>query len=69
MNKENDKQNVTSSPLPTREGKGVRLLLDDGTVFHGKSFGFEKPVAGEVVFNTAMTGYPESLTALRMPDS
>ena len=62
MNKENDKQNVTSSPLPTREGKGVRLLLDDGTVFHGKSFGFEKPVAGEVVFNTAMTGYPESLT-------
>lgn len=62
MNKENDKQNVTSSPLPTREGKGVRLLLDDGTVFHGKSFGFEKPVVGEVVFNTAMTGYPESLT-------
>ena len=62
MNKENDKQNVTSSPLPTGEGKGVRLLLDDGTVFHGKSFGFEKPVSGEVVFNTAMTGYPESLT-------
>ena len=28
----------------------------------GKSFGYEKPVAGEVVFNTAMTGYPESLT-------
>ena len=40
----------------------MRLLLDDGTVFCGKSFGFEKPVAGEVVFNTAMTGYPESLT-------
>jgi len=36
--------------------------LDDGTVFCGKSFGFERPVAGEVVFNTAMTGYPESLT-------
>ncbi len=62
MNNNNDKVNVTSSPLPTGEGKGVRLLLDDGTVFHGKSFGFEKPVAGEVVFNTAMTGYPESLT-------
>ena len=28
----------------------------------GQSFGYEKPVAGEVVFNTAMTGYPESLT-------
>lgn len=40
----------------------VTLLLDDGTAFHGKSFGYEKPVAGEVVFNTAMMGYPESLT-------
>ena len=38
------------------------LILDDGTVFKGYSFGSEKPVAGEVVFNTAMTGYPESLT-------
>lgn len=42
--------------------KNVTLVLDDGTKFHGKSFGYEKPVAGEVVFNTAMTGYPESLT-------
>ena len=40
----------------------VTLILDDGSCFHGKSFGYEKPVAGEVVFNTAMTGYPESLT-------
>ena len=38
------------------------LILDDGTRFHGVSFGAEKPVSGEVVFNTAMTGYPESLT-------
>ncbi len=38
------------------------LILDDGTVFRGYSFGYERPVAGEVVFNTAMTGYPESLT-------
>lgn len=37
-------------------------MLDDGTVFRGYSFGYERPVAGEVVFNTAMTGYPESLT-------
>lgn len=42
--------------------KNVTLVLEDGTKFHGKSFGYEKPVAGEVVFNTAMVGYPESLT-------
>ena len=38
------------------------MLLEDGTAFHGRSFGYDKAVAGEVVFNTAMTGYPESLT-------
>ena len=42
--------------------RNVTLVLDDGTKFHGKSFGYEAPVAGEVVFNTAMMGYPESLT-------
>ena len=42
--------------------KDVTLVLQDGTRLTGKSFGFEAPVAGEVVFNTAMTGYPESLT-------
>ncbi len=45
--------------LEVREAK---LILEDGTVFRGKSFGYEKPVAGEVVFYTGMTGYPESLT-------
>lgn len=40
----------------------VQLILDDGTVLKGKSFGAEKANAGEVVFNTAMVGYPESLT-------
>lgn len=40
----------------------VTLQFSDGTEFHGKSFGYEQPVAGEVVFNTAMMGYPESLT-------
>ncbi len=38
------------------------MILDDGSVFQGFSFGYEKPVAGEVVLTTAMTGYPESLT-------
>lgn len=42
--------------------KRASLILDDGTVFRGKSFGYDRPAAGEVVFNTAMTGYPESLT-------
>ena len=42
--------------------KNVTLVLSDGTRFQGKSFGYDAPVAGEVVFNTAMMGYPESLT-------
>ena len=42
--------------------KAVSLVLDDGHIFRGYSFGYEKPVNGEVVFNTAMMGYPESLT-------
>jgi len=40
----------------------LHLILEDGMVFCGKSFGYEVQAAGEVVFNTAMTGYPESLT-------
>jgi len=39
-----------------------QLILDDGTRFTGQSFGAQVAAAGEVVFNTAMTGYPESLT-------
>ena len=42
--------------------KKATLILEDGSRFEGESFGAEKPVTGEVVFNTAMTGYPESLT-------
>ena len=38
------------------------LILDDGTRFCGHSFGAFRNIGGEVVFNTAMTGYPESLT-------
>jgi len=44
------------------EKKKAHLTLEDGTIFNGFSFGGEEPVSGEVVFNTAMTGYPESLT-------
>jgi carbamoyl-phosphate synthase small subunit len=42
--------------------KPIKLILEDGSTFYGKSFGYEGSIAGEVVFNTAMTGYPESLT-------
>ena len=40
----------------------AKLVLKDGSIFHGYSFGFDKSVSGEVVFNTGMMGYPESLT-------
>ena len=40
----------------------ARLALEDGTVFEGEWFGARLPTAGEVVFNTGMVGYPESLT-------
>jgi len=38
------------------------LTLEDGQTIRGYSFGAEKNVSGEVVFNTGMVGYPESLT-------
>ena len=40
----------------------ARLLLEDGTVFSGAAFGAQGATAGEVVFNTSMTGYQEVLT-------
>ena len=47
--------------MPKRK-KLARLILEDGSVFKGFSFGSEKAVNGEVVFNTGMVGYPETLT-------
>ena len=38
------------------------LILEDGTVFTGKSIGSKKEVISEIVFNTSMTGYLEVLT-------
>ena len=40
----------------------ARLILENGTVFHGTSFGAEGETTGEAVFNTSMTGYQEILT-------
>lgn len=39
-----------------------QLIFEDGTTFKGHSFGAEISVSGEVVFNTGMVGYPETLT-------
>jgi carbamoyl-phosphate synthase small subunit len=44
------------------QNKPMQLVLENGITFYGKSFGYEMPRAGEVVFSTAMVGYPESLT-------
>ena len=45
----------------------MKLILQDGSTWHGDSFGYETAdaqwfVDGEVVFNTSMVGYPETLT-------
>ena len=42
--------------------KTAELILEDGSIFRGISFGSDTPVSGEVVFNTGMVGYPETLT-------
>ena len=40
----------------------TNLVLNNGRQFSGWGFGFDGPASGEVVFSTAMVGYPESLT-------
>ncbi len=40
----------------------AQLILEDGTVFRGRSLGAGRSVSGEVVFNTGMVGYTEALT-------
>ena len=42
--------------------KNAYLVLENGTVYEGYSFGAEADVVGEIVFTTAMTGYLETLT-------
>src|SRR5687767_6314552 len=46
----------------TREIDAAVLALADGTVFRGRSIGARACAVGEVVFNTAITGYQEILT-------
>src|ERR1700730_6913491 len=40
----------------------ARLILEDGTVYEGESFGSTENAIGEVVFNTSLTGYQEIAT-------
>ena len=47
---------------PSGDSRPGLLLLEDGSVFPGESFGFPATIGGEVVFNTGMVGYPETLT-------
>ncbi|KAG5291411.1 carbamoyl-phosphate synthase [Histoplasma ohiense] len=54
-----------SPPKVGAEGDGSKwyaLELEDGTVYQGYSFGADKSIAGELVFQTGMVGYPESIT-------
>ena len=50
------------SASSTRPHRPAILVLADGTVFHGNAIGIDGMTVGEVVFNTAMTGYQEILT-------
>jgi carbamoyl-phosphate synthase/aspartate carbamoyltransferase len=53
---------TASTPTFQREEQRVYLEVQDGEVYEGISFGAQKSAAGELVFQTGMVGYPESLT-------
>ncbi|MBI4212179.1 MAG: glutamine-hydrolyzing carbamoyl-phosphate synthase small subunit [Deltaproteobacteria bacterium] len=48
--------------LKNHERRPCHLILEDGALFSGHSFGAESEANGEVVFNTGMVGYPESFS-------
>ena len=52
----------TKTVIKGRDLKDAILTLEDGTTFSGKSIGIDAHSVGEVVFNTAMTGYQEIIT-------
>jgi len=58
----NSRQRRPAFSVAVPEGKKAVLVLEDGATFEGESFGAETSVSGEVVFNTGMVGYCESLT-------
>lgn len=44
------------------ENRSAKLILEDGTIMHGKAFGKRGTATGEICFNTSMTGYQEIFT-------
>ncbi|MEW6604805.1 MAG: glutamine-hydrolyzing carbamoyl-phosphate synthase small subunit [Thermoproteota archaeon] len=46
----------------TYTGYKAKLILEDGSVFDGVGFGYPSEIGGEVVFNTGMVGYTETMT-------
>lgn len=48
--------------MPTPVPRKAKLRLEDGSVFWGRSEGYQRSVAGEVVFTTGMVGYEQGLT-------
>ena len=53
---------VEGDNVTEETGGPAILVLEDGRVFHGRSFGATGETFGEAVFNTGMTGYQETLT-------
>lgn len=53
---------TTQTAVPETPTTKATLVLEDGSEFHGLSFGADRNVSGEVVFSTGMVGYPEALT-------
>ena len=53
---------MSTSPAHSSVPPSAVLVLEDGTIFHGRAFGAIGASVGEVVFNTSMTGYQEILT-------
>ena len=53
---------MSTSPAHSSVPPSAVLVLEDGTIFHGRAFGATGASVGEVVFNTSMTGYQEILT-------
>src|SRR5436190_12542968 len=51
-----------SAQVTGETSRWISLELEDGSIYQGYSFGADKSVAGELVFQTGMVGYPESIT-------
>ena len=53
---------VINTRSEARDSPSMKLEIEDGSSYLGTSFGSDKSIAGELVFQTGMVGYPESIT-------